>query len=128
MANKQEINAPESGVLNHVRVGVGVLVQDPKQNGKIFAGIRKGSHGSGLLSLPGGHLEMMEEWEDCAKREVEEETGLLVEVISFLHVTNDPMPAENKRKLKTVERFLRLCNLFYHKNEALILHHISYHA
>lgn len=79
-----------------VRVGVGVLVKDPKRNGHIFAGIRQGSHGSGLLALPGGHLELMETWEDCAKREVEEETGLQVVDVNFLHVTNDPMPSENK--------------------------------
>jgi 8-oxo-dGTP pyrophosphatase MutT (NUDIX family) len=83
-----------------VRVGVGVLVKDPKRNGHIFAGIRQGSHGSGLLALPGGHLELMETWEDCAKREVEEETGLQVVDVNFLHVTNDPMPSENKRELQ----------------------------
>lgn len=82
----------------HVRVGVGVLVHDPKQKGNVFAGLRKGSHGAGLLALPGGHLEMMETWESCARREVKEETGLEIGEIEFLHVTNDPMPPENKRK------------------------------
>ena len=33
-----------------VRVGVGVLVKDPKAPSKIFCGIRKGSHGAGTVS------------------------------------------------------------------------------
>eukprot|EP00558_Chaetoceros_sp_UNC1202_P003812 CAMPEP_0197236190 /NCGR_PEP_ID=MMETSP1429-20130617/3397_1 /TAXON_ID=49237 /ORGANISM="Chaetoceros sp., Strain UNC1202" /LENGTH=172 /DNA_ID=CAMNT_0042694943 /DNA_START=44 /DNA_END=562 /DNA_ORIENTATION=- len=82
---------------NNVRVGVGVLVQHPKTPNRVYAGLRKGSHGAGLLALPGGHLEMMESWEDCAKREVEEETGLIItESPKFAHVTNDPMPSEDK--------------------------------
>ncbi len=31
---------------------------------------------SGLYGLPGGWLEKYEQWEDCAKRELQEETGL----------------------------------------------------
>ena len=33
------------------------------------------------LGLPGGHLEMGEEWPKCAEREVMEETGLEVRVV-----------------------------------------------
>jgi 8-oxo-dGTP diphosphatase len=58
--------------------------------------IRIGSHGSGMLALPGGHLEMFETWEECAKREVEEETGLEIGDIQFAHVTNDIMAEENR--------------------------------
>ena len=36
-----------------VRVGVGVLVKDPSDTTRVFCGIRKGSHGSGKLALPG---------------------------------------------------------------------------
>lgn len=42
-------------------------------DGKILLGKRKDS---GLYGLPGGWLEKYEQWEDCAKRELEEETGL----------------------------------------------------
>jgi len=80
----------------HVRVGIGVLVKDSNCRGKIWAGIRKGSHGEGSLALPGGHLEMMESWEECAKREVQEETGLDICDVQYLHVSNDPMPQEGK--------------------------------
>jgi 8-oxo-dGTP diphosphatase len=81
-----------------VRVGVGVLVKDPVQPSKIICGIRKGSHGSGLVALPGGHLELYETWETCAQREVLEECDLHLDqsTIQFAHVTNDPMPMEGK--------------------------------
>lgn len=55
------------------RVGVGVAVI---KNNKILLGRRKGAHGAGDWSFPGGHLEFGETVEDCAKRELAEETGL----------------------------------------------------
>jgi 8-oxo-dGTP diphosphatase len=81
-----------------VRVGVGVLVQDPDDPHKVFCGIRKGSHGAGTLALPGGHLELYESWEQCALREVLEETNLELDetTLQLAHVTNDPMPQESK--------------------------------
>ena len=80
----------------HVRVGVGVLIKDPRVKGNFFCGVRKGSHGAGTLALPGGHLEMMESWEECAIREVKEETDLDIHTPVFGHVTNDRMPTEGK--------------------------------
>jgi 8-oxo-dGTP diphosphatase len=82
----------------HVRVGVGVLVKNPLVSSKIFCGIRKGSHGAGSLALPGGHLELYETWEECAKREIDEEMGicLLHSNVEFCHVTNDIMENEEK--------------------------------
>ena len=68
----------------HVRVGVGVLVKD--SNNRVYAGIRKGSHGAGSLALPGGHLEMFETWENCAVREVKEEKYLNFQA----RMENDP--------------------------------------
>lgn len=54
-------------------VGVGVLVE---KEGKFLLGQRKGSHCSDTWGLPGGHLEFGETVEECAKRELLEETGL----------------------------------------------------
>lgn len=55
------------------RVGVGVAVI---KNNKILLGRRKGAHGAGDWSFAGGHLEFREDVEQCAKRELMEETGL----------------------------------------------------
>lgn len=67
------------------KVGVGVMIF--KEN-KILLGKRKGSHGEGEYSFPGGHLEYMESFEDCAKREIKEECGINVNNIRFQFVAN----------------------------------------
>eukprot|EP00526_Cylindrotheca_closterium_P022783 CAMPEP_0113661446 /NCGR_PEP_ID=MMETSP0017_2-20120614/33430_1 /TAXON_ID=2856 /ORGANISM="Cylindrotheca closterium" /LENGTH=178 /DNA_ID=CAMNT_0000576133 /DNA_START=1540 /DNA_END=2076 /DNA_ORIENTATION=- /assembly_acc=CAM_ASM_000147 len=80
-----------------VRIGVGVLVKDARNPDRVYCGIRKGSHGAGsLVALPGGHLEMFESWQECAIREVKEESDLDLGEVSFGHVTNDIMESENK--------------------------------
>jgi 8-oxo-dGTP diphosphatase len=55
------------------RVGVGVAVV---KNNRILLGRRKSAHGAGAWSFPGGHLEFGENVEECARRELVEETGL----------------------------------------------------
>jgi ADP-ribose pyrophosphatase YjhB (NUDIX family) len=51
---------------------------------------------TGCLQLPGGHLEHGESWEECARREILEETGLVVRDVRFLTATNDVFAAEGK--------------------------------
>lgn len=46
--------------------------------------------------MPGGHLEFGESFENCATREVLEETGLTVQNVRFLTATNDVMEDEGK--------------------------------
>lgn len=75
------------------RVGIGVFVI---KDGKFLMGHRKGSHGSGTWSIPGGHMEFGESFEETAKREVLEETGLVVDNVRFGAVTNDVFEQENK--------------------------------
>jgi 8-oxo-dGTP diphosphatase len=67
------------------RVGVGVMIV---KNGKVLLGKRKGSHGSGEYAWPGGHLEYMESFEACAKRETLEETGIEIHNVTFLRLMN----------------------------------------
>lgn len=81
-----------------VRVGVGCFVTSNDFPGMILLGERMGSHGAGKMALPGGHLEMDESWEECAKREVLEETNLNVDEISFVGVTNDPHIGDDPNK------------------------------
>ncbi len=74
-------------------VGVGVLIL---RSGQILLGQRKNAHGDGTWAPPGGHLEWNESLEDCAKREVMEETGLDIENIRQAAFTNDVFSAEGK--------------------------------
>lgn len=58
-----------------VRVGVAIIIRR-EEDGFVLFGLRKGEHGPGTWSLPGGHLDFGEEPEDTARRETLEETGL----------------------------------------------------
>jgi len=67
-------------------VGVGVIIQNSQ--GEILIGKRKGSH-SPYYSIPGGHLENGETFEEAAIKEVNEETGLTIKNLSVICVTNN---------------------------------------
>jgi 8-oxo-dGTP diphosphatase len=65
-------------VTNACKVGIGVAVfRNSTETGRteVLMGRRKGSHGAGQWSFPGGHLEYMEGFEDTARRELAEEVG-----------------------------------------------------
>lgn len=68
-----------------IKVGIGVLLF---KDGKILLAKRKGSHGAGEYAFTGGHLEFGESFEDCARRETREETGMEIDNIRFNLVGN----------------------------------------
>jgi 8-oxo-dGTP diphosphatase len=90
------------------RPGVGVLVI-LQHNDKVLLGKRKGSHGHGEWSFPGGHLEMNETIEECGKREVFEETG--INIINKLSIsvdneyTNDIFETEKKHYITLYQKY-----------------------
>lgn len=75
------------------KIGIGVIIRN---GNKVLLGKRKGSHGEGTWAFPGGHLELNESFENCAKREVEEETGLIVGGFKKGTFTNDIFVDEQK--------------------------------
>jgi 8-oxo-dGTP diphosphatase len=68
------------------KVGMGIYIC---RDGKVLLGMRCGKNGPGYWCPPGGHLEMRETWEECAKRETLEECGLEIANVRFVTATND---------------------------------------
>jgi 8-oxo-dGTP diphosphatase len=66
-------------------VGVGVVFV---RQGKVFLAKRQGSHGEATWASAGGHLEVGESLEECARREALEELGVIVGGLIFLCVSN----------------------------------------
>lgn len=79
--------------MDRPKVGIGVIVV---KDNLILFGKRKNAHGDGTWSFPGGHLEFGESFEECAKREVLEECGLIVSNFKLVGVTNDIFGKEKK--------------------------------
>lgn len=70
------------------RVGLSVLIFAGRD--RILLGKRKG-FGEGKWALPGGRLELGENFAECARRELYEETGLKIPIehFHFFGITND---------------------------------------
>ena len=68
------------------RVGLGIIIVN--HDGKILIGKRKGSHAP-YYSIPGGHLELGETFEEGAIRETKEETDLDIIDPKVIAVTNN---------------------------------------
>jgi len=81
------------------KVGLGVCVM---KGDKVLFGKRKGAHGEGSWCFPGGHLEFNETWEECARRETMEETGLEIKNLRFATATNDFFNKEGKHYITII--------------------------
>lgn len=68
-------------------IGVGIYVINSK--GQLLLGKRKNAFGEGTWSAAGGKLHFGETLEDCAHRELLEETGLHIKTISYMDFTED---------------------------------------
>jgi 8-oxo-dGTP diphosphatase len=75
------------------QVGVAVIIM---REGFFLLGKRAGSLGAGTWALPGGHLDFGESVEECAAREVMEETGLVIEGVVPGPYTNTVFTSEGK--------------------------------
>ncbi len=80
-------------MLKRPLIGVAVIIC---KDNKVLLGERKNAHGDGTWAFPGGHLEFNESIEDCARREVLEETDLHIENIRHCAFTNDLFQQEQK--------------------------------
>lgn len=67
-------------------VGIGVVIEVRK---RVLLVKRKGAHGAGSWSTPGGYLEFGESLASCAKREAKEETGVNIARLEIAAITND---------------------------------------
>ncbi|MFA7286568.1 MAG: NUDIX domain-containing protein [Patescibacteria group bacterium] len=70
----------------HPKVGLGIIIVNSE--GRILIGKRIGSHAQ-KYSIPGGHLEMGETFEEGAIREVKEETNLNIVEPKVIAITNN---------------------------------------
>ncbi|XP_022156539.1 nudix hydrolase 1-like [Momordica charantia] len=77
-----EAPVPRVAVVVYILKGNSVLL------GRRLSSAGDSSHST--FALPGGHLEFGEAFDECAVREVKEETGLDIEKTEFLTVTNNP--------------------------------------
>lgn len=73
------------------KVGVGVLI---RRGEEVLLVRRKAVHGDGSWSTPGGHLNLGETLESCARREASEETGVELAGVQFRAITNDVFEAD----------------------------------
>jgi len=73
-----------------------------RRQGQILLGRRRGVRGVGQWSTPGGHLVIGEEFEECARRETAEETGVEITNIHLATVTNDWLPDSGEHYVTVV--------------------------
>jgi len=84
------------------RVGFVVIIVN--KEGNILVGKRKGSHANQKYSIPGGHLELGERFEDGAIRELKEETNLEIKNPKVISVVNclDTYREDNKHYISVI--------------------------
>jgi 8-oxo-dGTP diphosphatase len=79
--------------MKYPKIGIAAIIT---QGDKVLLIQRKGPHGTGTWSTPGGHLEFGEEPRECAIRETREEVGLELSDMRLIGITNDIFPASGR--------------------------------
>lgn len=77
-------------------IGVGTGIIMVNDQGQFLMGKRKNAHREGTWSLVGGAMEFGETFEQCARREAKEETGLELGDIQILAIANHLFPESQK--------------------------------
>lgn len=83
--------------MNTIRVGSAAVVEDSR--GRILLTKRNKEPMKGYWVLPGGGVKFGETIEDTVKREIKEETGLDIELTSFITVYQIIKPKENQHRV-----------------------------
>lgn len=91
--------------MSSIKVGVSVILIN--QNNEVLVGKRKGSHGAGLLAVPGGHVEYGEKATTTCQRELLEEIGLNLELNKFEKLTYSEDFFENGKQYITLYFMVR---------------------
>lgn len=77
-------------------VGVAVILM---RDDTVLLMKRKGPHGPGTWTVPGGHMDLGETPEQCGRRESKEEVGVDVVDLHFRAITNDIFEAEGRQSV-----------------------------
>jgi ADP-ribose pyrophosphatase YjhB (NUDIX family) len=85
---KQRPACPNCGFVQFRNPVPGVVVVIEK-DGHVLLGKRRGGFGEGKWGLPQGYIEFDEDFLSAAIREVKEETGLDVEILSIINVVSN---------------------------------------
>lgn len=88
MGGKQRPACPDCGFVQFSNPLPGVVVLIEKE-GHVLLGKRRGGFGKEKWGLPQGYIEFEEDFLTAAIREVKEETGLDVEILSIINVVSN---------------------------------------
>ena len=77
-------------------IGIAVILINPQYPNCVLISKRLSSHGKDSYQLPGGHLEYGESFEQCAERELLEETNLHLKSFQFVYITNTIFEQQSK--------------------------------